>query len=74
MLTMKNAKSYTLIKSIPAHNYAIYDIVFSPNAKLFATASRDKTVKIWDAELTAKERAKKNYKSLEWREDPLETK
>lgn len=41
--------NYALIKSIPAHNYAIYSIVFSPDKKYFATASRDKTVKIWDA-------------------------
>ncbi|MFB0904720.1 MAG: WD40 repeat domain-containing protein [Nonlabens sp.] len=41
--------NYELVKSIPAHNWAIYDIVFSPDANLFATASRDKTVKIWDA-------------------------
>jgi WD40 repeat protein len=40
---------YELVKSIPAHNWAIYDIVFNPDATLFATASRDKTVKIWDA-------------------------
>jgi len=38
-----------LVKSIPAHNWAIYDIVFNPDATLFATASRDKTIKIWDA-------------------------
>ncbi|TVR41659.1 MAG: WD40 repeat domain-containing protein [Cryomorphaceae bacterium] len=35
---------------IPAHNYAIYDMCFSPDGHLLATASRDKTVKIWDAE------------------------
>jgi WD40 repeat protein len=40
---------YELVKSIPAHNWAIYDIVFNPDTTLFATASRDKTVKIWDA-------------------------
>ncbi len=33
--------------SIPAHNYAIYAMDFSPSG-LLATASRDKTVKIWD--------------------------
>jgi len=41
--------NYKLVKSIPAHNWAIYDIVFSPDGSLFATASRDKTIKIWDA-------------------------
>ena len=31
---------------IPAHYWAIYDIAFHPNG-LMATASRDKTIKIW---------------------------
>jgi WD repeat-containing protein 61 len=44
------SESFELIKSIPAHNYAIYSIEFSPNNKLFATASRDKTIKVWDSE------------------------
>ena len=40
--------NYDLISSIPAHNYAIYDIAFDPTGNYFATASRDKSVKIWD--------------------------
>lgn len=37
------------LKSLPAHYWAIYDILYSPNKELFATASRDKIVKLWDA-------------------------
>ncbi|RXK52438.1 WD40 repeat domain-containing protein [Aquirufa rosea] len=32
-----------------AHMYAIHDIDFHPNKDLFATASMDKTIKIWNA-------------------------
>jgi WD repeat-containing protein 61 len=39
-----------LLQSIPAHNWPIYAIQLSPNQRLVATASRDKAVKIWDAE------------------------
>ena len=42
--------NFKLLESIPAHNYAIYEMQYSPNKKYIATASRDKTVKIWDAE------------------------
>ncbi|HET6992887.1 MAG TPA: WD40 repeat domain-containing protein [Bacteroidia bacterium] len=38
------------IMKIPAHNFAIYHIAFSPDKKMFATASRDKSMKIWNAE------------------------
>ena len=34
--------------TIAAHYWAIYDVVFEPNGKWMATASRDKTIKIWD--------------------------
>ncbi len=39
---------FTLLKTIPAHNFTINDIQFSPNGNFFATASRDKTIKIWE--------------------------
>ena len=35
--------------ALAAHYWAIYEIDFSPTGNLFATVSRDKTVKIWDA-------------------------
>lgn len=38
------------IEAIPAHNFAIYCVEFCPSRKYFATASRDKTVKIWNCE------------------------
>lgn len=33
---------------LAAHLFTINHIVFSPDASLFATASRDKTIKLWD--------------------------
>ena len=41
--------NFELEKEIPAHNYAIYKIMFNANGTLFATASRDKTAKVWDS-------------------------
>ncbi len=42
-----NSKSGELLKSIPAHNYAIYDMVLSNDGIYLASASRDKTIKLW---------------------------
>ena len=49
MLNVFSTDDYTLVKSIAAHNYAIYDIAFHSSQQLFATASRDKTIKLWNA-------------------------
>jgi WD40 repeat protein len=40
--------------AIPAHNFAIYDIIVHPEQHWIATASRDKTVKLWDMKLEEK--------------------
>lgn len=41
---------YELHQDIAAHLFAINDIKFSPDGKLLATCSMDKSIKIWDAE------------------------
>lgn len=43
-------EQYTLKDSIPAHLYAINHLAFSTSHQLFATASMDKSVKIWNSE------------------------
>lgn len=42
--------SEELLQNIPAHNFAIYALAFSPNLNWMASASRDKTIKIWKGE------------------------
>lgn len=37
-------------QSIPAHMYTVNHLSLSPNGQLLASASRDKTFKIWDAQ------------------------
>ncbi|MEY3631767.1 MAG: hypothetical protein RL408_1321 [Bacteroidota bacterium] len=41
---------FQLLTEVIGHIYAIHDIQFSPDGKWFATASMDKTVKIWESE------------------------
>jgi WD40 repeat protein len=48
-LKVWNLTTKCCIKSIPAHNYVIYDILFLEYDK-FVTISRDKSIKIWDNE------------------------
>ena len=40
--------NYDLQHRVPAHNYTVNSIVQSPDHKLFATGSRDKTIKVWN--------------------------
>lgn len=42
--------NYQHVLTIPAHNWALYSILFSTNNKYMITASRDKSMKIWDAQ------------------------
>lgn len=38
-----------MLSEHPAHWYTVNDLAWSPDGQLLATASRDKTVKIWDS-------------------------
>lgn len=41
---------FKLLNEVIGHIYAIHDIQFSPDGKWFATASMDKTVKVWESD------------------------
>lgn len=50
LLNVWDADGLHLLSAQAAHLFTINDIVFHPHLPLFATASRDRTIKIWDAE------------------------
>jgi WD40 repeat protein len=45
-----NLNTEECVHSIPAHNYAIYDLIALEQGEMIVSASRDKTIKIWNAE------------------------
>lgn len=50
LLNVWDADGLHLLNSQAAHLFTINDLAFHPNLPLFATASRDRSIKIWDAE------------------------
>lgn len=44
-----SSKNFEKVTEIPAHNYAIYQLKIDFSGEFLASASRDKTIKIWDA-------------------------
>jgi len=45
-----NWKEKQMLREIPGHNYAVYDIDFLDNKTKIVTVSFDKTIKLWDTE------------------------
>lgn len=52
-LKLTNWKTNQVERSIPAHNFVIYDLISLNGGSIIVSASRDKTIKLWDAESLA---------------------
>jgi WD40 repeat protein len=48
-----NWRQEKCLKNIPAHNYVVYDLKVNPSENLLFSASRDKTIKLWNLESMA---------------------
>jgi len=47
--TWNMKEGFAPLEAIPAHNFTLNHIAFTPTGNHFITASRDKTIKVWDA-------------------------
>ena len=43
------AAGYAPLRTVVAHMFTINHLIFSPDARLLATCSMDKSIKLWDA-------------------------
>ena len=50
MIRIWDWKKGQLINEIPAHNFVVYDLVTNQTGSIVISASRDKTLKVWDTE------------------------
>lgn len=49
VLRLVSSSTLEEIYNFPAHNFAIYQIAFHPSKAVFATVSRDKSLKLWNS-------------------------